>query len=256
MHLAIDIGNSDVVLGFFKGTDCILTFRTPAADEKTVENYALEIESYFMEKSFDASELKQVTISSVVPLITPKFENIAEHIFQIRPLVLKEDIYDLLPIEIVNKHEIGSDLVANSVASFERMKAACIIIDFGTALTFTTLDEKGKILGVAIAPGLKTAFESLFINTAKLPDVPFEVPHSVLGRDTVHAIQSGIFYGYEGMVRGIVEKIREEEPKDYKIIGTGGLVEKLKDLSGLFDHVDPMLTLNGIRRIGEITAIK
>jgi type III pantothenate kinase len=230
MFLSVDIGNSDVVVGLFRNQE-IITFRTPTSDDNSAENYAMELETFFLEKDVDPSGIKKVGISSVVPLVTPIFERIARHFFNIEPIVLKEDVYDYLEIDIVNKHEIGSDLVANCTAAYRMYQQACIIVDFGTALTVCTVNDSGKILGVSIAPGLRTAFETLFLNTAKLPEVPFDIPESVLGTDTVKAIQAGIFFGYEGMVNGIVQRIRNEQPADYKVVATGGLAEKMEDLA-------------------------
>ena len=252
MVLAIDIGNSDVVQGIFDGEECTEVLRVPSSDEKTAENYALDLETFFLEKSLDLSKVQKVVISSVVPLITPQFEKLSKHLLDIQPLVINEMVISKLPLSINNAHEIGSDLVANCIAARELFASPAIIVDFGTALTFTVIDGTGKILGVAIAPGLRTAFETLFLNTAKLPEVPFEVPDSVFGSDTVHAIQAGVFYGYEGMVRGIIEKIRNEKPDDYKILATGGLADKLEDLNDLFDIIDSQLTLKGIFRISQL----
>jgi type III pantothenate kinase len=156
-----------------------------------------------------------------------------------------------LPIDILNPFEIGSDLVANAAAAHFKYKKACIVVDFGTALTFTTISSTGKILGVSIAPGLKTAIRSLSQNTAKLFDVPLVMPTSALGKNTVTAIQSGILIGYEGLVRNMVLKIREEVQEECHAIATGGLSSIISPLHDFFHAVEPNLTLDGLRMIGE-----
>ena len=149
---------------------------------------------------------------------------------------------------IDNPHEIGSDLVANAVAAHDRFRDNVVVVDFGTALTFTVIDKAGKILGVAIAPGVLTAMKSLVGNTALLPEIPLELPDSVIGKNTVHAMQAGIMYGYAGLVEGVLKRIRNEIGK-CKIISTGGLSQVMTPLHHLFDTIEPHLTLEGMKLI-------
>jgi type III pantothenate kinase len=172
-------------------------------------------------------------------------------LFPFEPVVVGPSIYPLLPLEILRPHEIGADLVANALAAYTRYKQNCVVVDFGTALTFTTVSRDGKILGVAIAPGLKTAIRSLFANTAQLPEVPIEVPSSALGTSTTHAIQAGVVLGYEGLVRSLIDRIRTELNGDCIAVATGGLSGKITSLHTAFKEVIPALTLDGIRLIGE-----
>ena len=158
----------------------------------------------------------------------------------------------LLPLDILRPHEIGTDLVANALAGYSRYHCNCVIVDFGTALTFTTVSGQGKILGVAITPGLRTAIRSLFANTAQLPEVPIEAPESALGQNTTHAIQAGIVLGYEGLVRHLANKIKAELQNDCIVVATGGLSGKIPALHDLFEEIIPSLTLDGVRLIGEI----
>lgn len=165
--------------------------------------------------------------------------------------MLGPSLYDKLPLEVLNPFEIGSDLVANATAAYFKLKQTCIVVDFGTALTFTTVSGEGKILGVSIVPGLRTAVRALSQNTAKLFDVPLEMPRSALGQNTVTAIQSGIVIGYEGLVKSVVQAIRHELKVDCPAIATGGLSFVITSLRGFFQIVDPQLTLDGLRIIGE-----
>src|SRR6185369_13271303 len=173
-------------------------------------------------------------------------------LFDKEPITLGPAVYTKLPLSILSPHEIGADLVANAVAAYFKLKQTCIVVDFGTALTFTTVSGDGKILGVSIVPGLRTALKSLSQNTAKLFDVPLEMPNSALGTNTVTAIQSGIVIGYEGLVKNMVGAIRKELGVDCPAIATGGLSFVITSLKSFFYLVDPKLTLNGLRLIGEL----
>ncbi len=158
-----------------------------------------------------------------------------------------------MPLLIRNPYEIGADLVANAVAAFDRFKKNCVVVDFGTALTFTTVSASGEIAGVSIAPGIKTAIRSLSQHTAKLFDVPAEMPKSVLGKGTTHAIQAGVMIGYEGMVLHMLNRIREElNDTGLMTVATGGLCMSIPSLQPVFSEIDPHLTLTGLKIISEI----
>jgi type III pantothenate kinase len=168
------------------------------------------------------------------------------------PTILNADTYPHLKIAINNPHEIGSDLVANAIAAMYRFPDShSIVVDFGTALTFTTISKHKEILGVAIAPGLQTAIRALAQNTAKLPEVPLELPLSAIGKNTTHAMQAGVLLGYIGLVPFMIAQIEEELGEKCKIIATGGLSTILKPLEKHFDQIDVLLTLDGLRIIGE-----
>ena len=154
-----------------------------------------------------------------------------------------------LKLKIANPHEIGSDLVANAMAGYTLFKSDVLIVDFGTALTFTTVNKDAEILGVAIAPGIRTAIKALTQNTAKLPDIDLDLPATAIGKNTVHAIRSGVLYGYVGMVKEMVERIRAEVSPELKVVATGGLSHVLHPLKPVFDRVEPTLTLDGLRHI-------
>ena len=169
----------------------------------------------------------------------------------IKPILITPSTYPKIEIQIDNPLEIGTDLVANAVAAHHQFNRDCIIVDFGTALTFTTINKEGHLLGVSIVPGLKTAVRALFSKTAQLPEVPMEIPDSALGKNTVHAIQSGIFYGYTGLVINMLSSIRKEVGQQYIAIATGGLSSSIPNLNSYFETIDPNLTLNGIRIIAQ-----
>jgi type III pantothenate kinase len=168
---------------------------------------------------------------------------------------MRPKLYETLAIQVIVPEEIGSDLVANAVYAHENYKSNVLIVDFGTALTFTLVNAEGKMEGVSIAPGLKTAVKSLFSQTAQLPEVPLEMPEFNLGTDTVSAIQAGILWGYVGMVKEMISRVKEDKNGDLKVVATGGLSSILTPLASYFDEVNKLITLEGLRIIAERTKV-
>lgn len=253
MLLAIDIGNSDITLGLGRADIWQTRWRIPSLTDLPDIFYAHKILDNFFENGIKREDVSCVAISSVVPELTDKLIHTSVSLFGKDPVVMGPDVYQKLPIAVMNPYEIGSDLVCNSLAAFTFFKRSCIVVDFGTALTFTTLSDKGEILGVSIAPGLKTAIRSLSQNTARLYDVPLEMPSSVLGRGTVHAIQAGVLFGYEGMVKHMIGCIKKElDDPELSSVATGGLSAIIPSLREVFTHIDPNLTLTGLKIAGEI----
>jgi type III pantothenate kinase len=252
MLLAIDIGNSDITIGLWNGESWVREWRLPSRVELPEVFYGVKLRDLFLENSQPIDNVKTIVLSSVVPDLTEKMKSVIKIFFDKEAITLEPAIYAQLPLHILSPHEIGSDLVANAMAAHFKLKETCIVVDFGTALTFTTVSGDGKILGVSIVPGLRTALKSLSQNTAKLFDVPLEMPRSSLGTDTITAIQSGIVIGYEGLVKNIVGAIRKELGVDCPAIATGGLSFAITSLKSFFYLVDPKLTLDGLRLIGEL----
>ncbi|WP_077920821.1 type III pantothenate kinase [Spirosoma sp. 209] len=251
MQIIVDIGNTDAVFGLYNQTSWQHVWRTPARIDEPAQSYEARLRLWLLETNVTLSAVQTTVLSSVVPNLTPTMRTMLTELFGFEPIVVGPGVYPLLPLEILRPHEIGADLVANALAAYTRYRQNCIVVDFGTALTFTTVSAEGKILGVAIAPGLKTAIRSLFANTAQLPEVPIEVPASALGTSTTHAIQAGIVLGYEGLVRSLVERIRAELHNDCIAVATGGLSGRIPSLKDVFTAVIPSLTLDGVRLIGE-----
>lgn len=251
--LAVDIGNTDITLGIYRECEWIYTWRLSSALKHPELYYGIKLREFFFEAGLRTEHVQKIVISSVVPDLTDRIINVVDTLFEKRPVVLGPEIYAKLPIEVLNPYEIGSDLVSNAVAAYMQFKSNCIVVDFGTALTFTTIDAQGKIRGVAIAPGLKTAIRSLSQNTAKLFDVPLEMPGSVLGKNTVQAIQAGILIGYEGLVSSMIQRIKSElNDPTCATVATGGLSSIITSIQHQFTKVDTALTLNGLRLIGEL----
>ncbi|MDX2071374.1 MAG: type III pantothenate kinase [Haliscomenobacter sp.] len=252
MVLAIDIGNSNVVVALHDGNSWSQVWRIPTITEADAALfYEKRLADLLMEAGLLLGPRPRVVVSSVVPQLTQSFLHIAEHLFGQPALKVAPPIYPKLKLQIDRPNEIGTDLLANAVAAHHLYQQDCIVVDFGTALTFTTVTGEGHILGVAIAPGLKTAIASLFQKTAQLPEVPLTLPQTPIGKNTEHAIQSGILIGYVGLVRHMLAEIRREVGEQYIAVATGGLSSILTPLQADFQHIDPMLTLEGLRIIAE-----
>lgn len=251
VQIIVDIGNTDAVFGLYNQTVWHTIWRTPARKDESAESYERRLRLWLLEADIPLSAIETTVVSSVVPDLTPTIRVMLTELFGFAPVVVGPGVYPLLPLEILRPHEIGTDLVANALAAYMHYQRNCVVVDFGTALTFTTVSGEGQILGVAIAPGLKTAIRSLFANTAQLPEVPIEVPASALGTSTTHAIQAGVVLGYEGLVRTLVSRIRTELAGDCIAVATGGLSQRIPSLNDVFTDIVPSLTLEGVRLIGD-----
>ncbi len=248
MILVIDIGNSDIKIGLWNEACWEHVWRIPAVADRPELFYGIKIRDFFSEAGLDHRQVERIVLSSVVPDLTGKIINVTVPLFEKNPLILGPEIYSRLPIKVLNPYEIGSDLVANALAAYCRFKTNCVAVDFGTALTFTTVSAYGEILGVAILPGRKTAVKALSQNTAKLFDVPLQWPASAMGKNTVHAIQAGVLMGYEGLVKAMIERLKAElNDINLQTVATGGLVNIIPSLAENFSAVEPHLTLGGLR---------
>jgi type III pantothenate kinase len=251
MLIVIDIGNSDAVFGVYTDNSWKHQWRIPSDRGGSTDSFREKIRDQLAHHNINRSDCKKIILSSVVPDLTPIIQDAIEEIFGFRPHTLGPYLYPGLRIKVVNTDEIGTDLVANAVAAFDRYETATIVVDFGTALTFTAIDSNGTLAGVAIAPGLRTAMQALFHSAAQLPEFPLNVPESVLGKNTTHALQAGILLGYVGLVESILDRIQEELDMKCRIIATGGLSRILTPLNRRFDEIDKMLTLDGLRIVAE-----
>jgi len=249
MLLAVDIGNTDVVLGCWNHHQWAPIWRVRSLPHENVLYYETRLRNYFLEVRF--SDVKTVVVSSVVPPLTGVFRQLLGSLFGFEPLLVTTDAYPALKVNTDRPHELGSDLFANAVAAHTRYQQNCVVVDFGTALTFTTVSAAGELLGVAIAPGLRTAMKALSANTAQLPEIPLLLPQSAIGKNTVHAMQAGILLGYVGLVESLLSRIRAELGGECVAVATGGLSSVMEPLHPQFADVDMNLTLDGLRIIGE-----
>ncbi len=254
MFLAIDAGNSNVVFALFdeKTQKWTNQFRLETKTERLISQLSKKVPLYFLEHDIHPKDIKLIGFSSVVPEIQETIQQFCESFFGRKAYVISAKSYKKLPVVARRPNEIGTDLMCNVMAAWEKFHQPFIVVDFGTALTFTVVDEKGQVLGVNIVPGLQTAIKALFMNTSKLPEVSLEFPESAIGQDTIHAIQAGILHGYTGLVKGMLQTIRNEKPLPFKIIATGGLSAILTTLRDEFEEIDRYLTLDGIRLITQI----
>lgn len=251
MLLAVDVGNTDTVFGLYDAGSWDHIWRLRSLVQDNESHYESKLRLHFLEAGLWFGDVDTVVLSSVVPAMTPIIQKTLKSLFGDDLIMVGPDIYPDLNIAIDHPHEIGADLIANAVAVSTRYKQNCVVVDFGTALTFTTVSAEGHILGVAILPGLVTAVKALFANTAQLPEVPLKMPESAIGKNTVEAIQAGILLGYEGLVKSLLERIRTELGGECIAVATGGLSSIIETLRDEFVEIDQRLTLDGLRVIGE-----
>ena len=265
MLLVLDIGNTNVVAALFYGDELVHEWRMYSDTRRTADEYTTTLLSLMRDTGVSQSSVTNAIISSVVPLLIGPFISLATRITGKKPVLISPAIFPQLPIKIPEtaEHEIGSDLVCNAVEAYSTFKSPVIVIDFGTALTFTALDGDGNVQGVAIAPGLRTAVNSLFTNTAQLPSVALEAPPDSLGTNTIHSIQAGIVLGYKGLVESLIDQQKKDLSEktgcaydDIKVLATGGLNSVLSPITNIFSKIDKQLTLKGLRRIATILGIE
>lgn len=262
MLMVVDIGNTNIVVGLWLGGELVRDWRIYTDPRRTDDEYGTVIRSLFRDAGVSASAIDKAIVSSVVPVLNETFIRMIEKFTGRAPHVLGPELYARLPVRVPDSalHEIGTDLVCDAVAAWSWYRTPCIVVDFGTALTFTAIGEEGAIQGVAIAPGLGTAINALFRDTAQLPSVPLELPPSSLGTNTIHAIQAGVVLGYRGLVESLIERIRadlrpvivREAGFAAPVVATGGLASVLSPVTPVFDRVDPLLTLTGLRLIADM----
>ena len=247
MLLAIDIGNTNVVLGVFDGERLRESWRIGTKTQITADEYAMILKDLFGFAGLDLGQIDGVIISSVVPPLLPVMAEVSRKYFSLEPLVVTAELRTGITLTYDNPGEIGADRIVNAVAAFKRFGGPLIIVDFGTATTFCAVTKDGAYLGGAIAPGLKISAEALYQRAAKLPRVELSRPRTVIGKDTVSAMQAGILYGYAGLVDGIVERMKQELSSDAKVVATGGLAGLVAPETTSITAVMPDLTLEGLR---------
>jgi type III pantothenate kinase len=247
MLLAIDIGNSNIVLGVFDGARIRESWRVGTKASRTADEYAMIMKDLFGFTGIDFKKINGVIISSVVPPLLPIMSEMSRKYFKIEPLVVTSETRTGITLKYDNPREIGADRIVNAAAAFEFFGGPLIIVDFGTATTFCAVTKGGEYLGGAITPGVKISAEALYQRAAKLPRVELVRPPTVIGRDTVSAMQAGILFGYAGLVDGIVERIKSELGADAKVIATGGLAELVAPETKTITEVRADLTLQGLR---------
>jgi type III pantothenate kinase len=255
MLLAIDIGNTNIVLGVFEGAELKASWRLLTLRERTADEVGLMVSGLFAHERIELSAISAIVMGSVVPPLTPIMRGMAKRYFGQDPLVVEPSTNAGMPILYKNPAEVGADRIANSIAGYEKHGRTSglplIIADLGTATTFDVVSAKGEYLGGVICPGPQIAAEALFQRAARLPRVDVRKPQSVIGQTTIGAIESGLFFGYLGMVEGLVKRITAELGGKSTCIATGGLASLIAPETNLFTAVEPDITLHGLRIVWE-----
>jgi type III pantothenate kinase len=251
MLLAIDVGNTNIVYGLFDGEGLVHQFRVESARGRTSDEYAVQLRALLEMHGVALSAVKAAILACVVPSLTEPMLRLVERLFQREAVVVGPGIRTGMAILIENPREVGADRIADAVAGFERAKGGVIVVDFGTSTNFDVVTPKGEYLGGVLAPGLQISADALFARAAKLPRVEIAKPPKVVGKNTIHAMQSGIVYGYVGLVDGLVERLMAELGFPAAVIATGGLAPLIAPLSKTIVDVDDHLTLTGLRILYE-----
>jgi len=254
MLLALDVGNTNTVLALYNldldsPGDLVANWRVTTQKTQTADEFGVLIISLLSLYKIEPTAVTGVIISSVVPPLDSTLRRVSERYFKIKPLFVEPGIKTGMPLLIDNPAELGADRAANGVAAFERYGGPCVVVDFGTATSFDVVSAKGEFLGGVIAPGLGISADALFSRAARLARVNIKKPEKVIGTNTVTNLQSGIFYGYIGLVDGILERILEELDTPPTVVATGGLANLIADDSKYITKVDHLLTLDGLRLI-------
>jgi type III pantothenate kinase len=252
--LVIDVGNTNVVFGVYKEKELLYDWRIATEKDRTSDEYGLLFEQIFRYHGLDPKEVNDVIISSVVPPLMHTLPAMSMKYFGIDPIVVGPGVKTGINIKYDNPKEVGADRIVNAVAAYEKYGGPLIIVDFGTAITFCAVAQNGDYLGGAITPGIKISSEALFMRTSKLPKVEIARPEKIIAKNTVNSIQSGLVYGYIGMVDYIISKMIEEMEEDegkVNVVATGGFSNLIASESKYINRIDKLLTLDGLRIIFE-----
>jgi type III pantothenate kinase len=252
MLLAIDIGNTNVTFGVFEGERIKTTWRVSTNIHRTSDEYANVMLALMERQGITAKQIKDVVICSVVPPLLIIFDDVCKHYLKKSPLIVEAGVKTGIRIDMDNPREVGPDRIVNAVAAHQLYGGPVLVIDMGTATTLDVVSKDGRYIGGAIAPGIIISLEALFTRTAVLPRIELALPKKAIGRNTIAAMQSGIVFGYIGLIEGIVARIQSELEETAKVVAAGGLATLIVDASNIINIVNADLTLVGLRMIWEL----
>ena len=253
MLLAIDLGNTNIKYGVFDEDRLVSSFRVSSRISRTADEYGSVLVGLLADRGIKKTDINGIIFSSVIPALNYTICHMCEYFFGITPLMVGPGIKTGLNIKAENPREVGADIIVNSVSAFNKYGGPIIVIDFGTATTFDIISDKCELIGVVIAPGIKTSLEGLATKTAQLPMVELDAPKTVIGKNTKHCMQSGIIFGFAGLVENIIKKIKKELGlEQIKVVATGGLGEIIAKEVKAITKVDRTLTIDGLRLLYEL----
>ncbi len=247
--LVIDVGNTNIVVGLYKGDELFNHWRLLTSNYRTGDEFYLLLNMLFYTAGVDPSTIKGCCISSVVPDVNPALIELCVRTFGFKPIMVEPGIKTGIVLQVENPKEVGADRIVNAVAGVEEYGGPLIIIDFGTATTFDVITDKAEWIGGVIVPGIQLSAEALFEHCAKLPHVDIAIPNTVIGKNTIDNIRIGLTYGYADLVEGLVTRIKKELNTNTKVVATGGLAPLISKITKCVDIVDPLLTLKGLKLI-------